>query len=285
MVAGAKKLSACRAMTRELSDLYVQASAEHPDLAVPRDVFFTHLGRVPEVALDRVRGADLYLAIACARGDARAHAKLDAEVMPKLGAALERFEPAVDADDLQQKLRTRLLLPRGARPPRIDSYVGLGSLANWLRAIAVRLALRMTRRRRAEAANEEHLEQLVADDDPELGLLRAQYRDAFRAAFRAAFESLSTRDRNVLRLHLLDGLSVDRIAALYGVHRASAFRWLEQVRGRLDLATRRCLAGDGRLCLSEIDQVLHAMQSQLAVSFRTLLAPTAASGRAHALPR
>lgn len=265
--------------------LYQQAFVEHPDIALPHDAFCARLEQLPEASLDRVRAADLYLALACARGDARAHQKLDAEVMPKLSAALERFAPAVDADELQQKLRTRLLLPRGARAPRIASYGGLGSLANWLRAIAVRLALRMTRRRRAEAATDEHLERLVADDDPELGLLRAQYRDAFRTAFRAAFESLSTKDRNVLRLHLLDGLSVDRIAALYGVHRASAFRWLEQVRDRLDLATRRQLAGDGRMCVSEIDQVLMAMQSQLAVSFRSLLAPTAASIGAHALPR
>lgn len=251
----------------------------HPELRLDPAVFLAHLAsQVAPGELGRVHAADLYLALACARGDTRALAKLDAQVMPKVAQVLARFEPALDVDDVLQKLRQRLLLCRGAQSARIANYSGIGSLAAWVRTVALRLAVRMTPRHVEEPAEEEQLARLVASDDPELDLLRGQYRAAFREAFRGAFETLSSKDRNVLRLHFIDGLTVDRIGALYGVHRGSAWRWLEQVRSRLERGTRARLLEHANLGRSELEHLLVVMQSQLADSIRRLLRPLAASG-------
>lgn len=271
----------------ELDALYARGAAANAGIPLDRGAFLRHVTeRAGASAISAVRAGDLYLALACALGNPDALARLDALVMPKVAHALGRFEPAVDSDDLLQKLRQRLLLPRGRRLPRIANYSGLGSLTQWARAIAVRLGLRMTRRARREASlGDEPLETLIAGDDPELKLLRAQCRHAFAAAFRGGFEALPASDRNVLRLHLLDGLSVDRIGALLGVARVSAWRRLDQARGRLEQGTRERLAREAQLCTSDIDHVLQMMQSQLAQSLRRLLSPTLESTAQHALPR
>ena len=44
-------------------------------------------------------------------------------------------------ETLFQRLRTRVLVSEEGRPPRILDYAGRGSLDNWLRAGALRLAL------------------------------------------------------------------------------------------------------------------------------------------------
>lgn len=256
-----------------------KAAQAHPDIHLDPSVFLAHVAlHVVPGELGRVHAEDLYLALACASGDTRALAKLDAQVMPKVAQVLRRFEPALDVDDVLQKLRLRLLLCRGAQPARIANYSGIGTLASWVRTVALRLAVRMTPRHAEEPADEEQLGRLVASDDPELELLRGQYRAAFREAFRGAFEMLTSKDRNVLRLHFIDGLTVDRIGALYGVHRGSAWRWLEQVRSRLERGTRARLAQQGNLGRSELEHLLVVMQSQLADSLGRLLRPLAASG-------
>jgi RNA polymerase sigma-70 factor (ECF subfamily) len=78
--------------------------------------------------------------------------------------------------------------------------------------------------------------------DPELALIKRRYAAAFAAAFRATLAGLERDARNVLRLHHVDGLSIEEVAASYGVSRATAARWLararaqivEEVRGRLE---------------------------------------------------
>jgi len=66
--------------------------------------------------------------------------------------------------------------------------------------------------------------------DPELALVKRRLGPAFQAALREAIDGLPPRDRVILRMHLVDGLSIDRIAQPYGVHRATAARWLADVR-------------------------------------------------------
>src|SRR5262249_41683920 len=64
------------------------------------------------------------------------------------------------------------------------------------------------------------------------------YRREFELAFREAVQSLSDRERILVRQHFLDGVSVNDLGRLYRVHRATAGRWLERARDALLAATR-----------------------------------------------
>jgi hypothetical protein len=73
----------------------------------------------------------------------------------------------------------------------------------------------------------------------------------------AAWEGLGYygRARNLLRQHVLDGLTIDELARLYRAHRATCARWLADARSELALHTRRHLV-TASLPGDEVDSVL-----------------------------
>jgi RNA polymerase sigma-70 factor (ECF subfamily) len=108
--------------------------------------------------------------------------------------------------------------------------------------------------------------------DPELALLRARYRDQFKEAFAMAIASLSPRERTVLRLHTLDGVTLARIGALYQKDTSTVSRWLEQVRRALLTVTRAHLATRLHLDDAALDSVMRAADPEMSVSLHRLLA-------------
>jgi len=70
----------------------------------------------------------------------------------------------------------------------------------------------------------------------------------------------------VLRQHTLDGQSIDRLAALHGVHRATAARWIDAARGTVLAGTQRELIQRLGLNTSELASVIRLIQSQLELS-------------------
>src|SRR5206468_2926429 len=81
----------------------------------------------------------------------------------------------------------------------------------------------------------------AAVDDPELAHLRKRYAKDFKAAFEGALLELSVEDRNLLRLSLVDGLSIDEIGSIFGFHRATAARRLTKCREAVQERTRKML--------------------------------------------
>ena len=89
---------------------------------------------------------------------------------------------------------------------------------------------------------------------------------SFVRALTAAVEQLSERDRSVLRCHLVERMSIDRIGEVYSVHRATAARWLASIRERLFERTRENLTARLEIGTSEYDSIMRLIQSQLHVS-------------------
>ena len=187
--------------------------------------------------------------------------------MSRVHAALRRIGTSPPAiADLQQGLRERLA-EMTMPDPRRKSYGGLGDLAAWLCIAAVREA----GRGRTRAKREEHLDDADAamigspDDDPEMAHLRETHKAEFRKAFQEALESLSSRERNLLRYHFIDGLTIDRLGQLYGVHRATAARWVNQAREALCLKTRDLLADRVSLSREGFYKLLGLIDSEVSV--------------------
>jgi RNA polymerase sigma-70 factor (ECF subfamily) len=140
--------------------------------------------------------------------------------------------------------------------------------------VVIRAALDLRRSAKPDAACEEETLADVAapGDDVELSLIKAHYRKEFKEAFAVALETLSSRERSVLRLHLLDGLNIEQIGALYKAHRATVARWIAGSRKKLDSATREALAVKLKLGEQELASLVGLVQSQLEVSLSRLLA-------------
>jgi RNA polymerase sigma-70 factor, ECF subfamily len=107
------------------------------------------------------------------------------------------------------------------------------------------------------------LDEPIPAFDPELARLRAHYGDQFKQAFGDAFASLSKRDRTILRHRFADGLDIDAIGAIYGVHRSTAARWLHQIRVRLREETFANLAALLAVSIDELSSVLRFIGSEL----------------------
>jgi len=174
-------------------------------------------------------------------------------------------------DEVRQRLRHRLLVPNHAGHQKIADYRGLGRLPSWLRVVAIRIALDLKQQEPHRSSSPPRDDQLVSDD-PELDYLRQRYAEDFRVAFVDALRALPIEQRNVLRLHLLDGLSIDRIGKLHDVHRATAARWLVNARERLAKDTQRLLQSRLNVSPSEFESLLRLVRSDLDVSLCRILA-------------
>jgi len=125
-----------------LASMLERAKSAWPDVDLAATAFVAHVAArldAPEEGeslaeqLQRLHASDLYLACACARGDKRALAHLDERFLSSTTQYLaRRGGPATRADELQQALRERLLLPTKDGTARIASYAGTGPLGGWI---------------------------------------------------------------------------------------------------------------------------------------------------------
>lgn len=265
-----------------------QAARERLPGAVEAAAFAEHVAaRVPasmEAArwLEELAAGDLYLACACARGVEAAVVRFDAEYGKVIEAVARRYADRTrGAEDLAQVVRMKLLVGDGERPGRIADYSGLGFLENFVRVTAVRTCLDQVkrgvqRRRESPASDQEWLEAAADAGDLELEFLKREYRAHFREAFAAAAASLPAEERNALRQHLVHRLTVDQIAAVYHVHRATAARRVARAREALLAATRRELATRlGGASGDELDSIMRLIDSRFELSVSRLLASAA----------
>jgi RNA polymerase sigma-70 factor (ECF subfamily) len=100
---------------------------------------------------------------------------------------------------------------------------------------------------------------------PELAAIKLRYRHEFKQAFAAAMATLEDAERNALRLHYLDGLTLADLGRLYGWSVPTASRRLAAVREALMKATRRIMTERLSMSPAELDSVLRLIESRLSV--------------------
>ncbi|MDX2091828.1 MAG: hypothetical protein SFX73_28460 [Kofleriaceae bacterium] len=221
-------------------------------------------------ALASIRGEDIHLASLCARGDLAALALLDARFLSTIGPAIARVRPGQDfIDEVRQIVREKLLVaPPGGRAKLVE-LAGHGDLGGLVRVVALRTALNLRRDDRSGPTVDDGLvDALVSTDHEQVPL--ALDRARVKRAVETALVRLDPRDRNLLRLQLLERLGIDEIGRIYDVHRATAARWLERLRERLYDETRRVL-GEAGMSPTEQTSALRLVDSRLEISFERLL--------------
>ena len=240
--------------------LIAEARAAHPDIDLPAEEF----DKAMAAADGDAPAADIWLARAALLGVPGAVDRLEEQCISGLRSTLARFEVgSASLDDALQTTRQKLLVGPDGGPGKLAQYTGKGSLRGFVRIIAAREVVALARRADARTRRSEpDLEELVNDSDPELLSLKARYGEEFKAAFEMAIAQLEPRQRNLLRHQLIDDLGIDAIGALYGVHRATAARWLARAREDLFDGTVTELSQRLSLPAPEIQSVIRIIGSQ-----------------------
>jgi len=261
---------------RALAALCAEAGAQWPGVTVAAEdvirAFAPKLAGEDPPALTVAGLAELHLALACVAGNAAAIAAFDRAYLDVVTVALAPMkQPAATVDDVRATVRDKLLLAESGRTPRVIDYAGRGRLRGLIQVTATRTAIDRIRLESREAELPAET-QLAAAGDVELSLIKAQYRDAFIAGFTAAVATLDRRDRNLLRLHLLGGVTLEQLAQMYGVHRATVVRWLAAARSALFDGTRDHVAKQLKAPADEIDEMFELVRSRVELSVERLLA-------------
>jgi len=202
--------------------------------------------------------ADLLWAWAILEADPAALAAFDAGPLRAAAAHLRALGFADAAiDDAVARARARLALGT-AGPPGLAGFRGRGPLAGFVRTAVVRIAIDDARREPPAAAD---IADLVTapNPDPELEYMRKLYADELVQAVREAWQRLAAHDRFLLSLQLHDAMSIDQLALVYKVHRATAARRAASARAALIATTRDCLRTRLGIADATLDSILRIL--------------------------
>jgi RNA polymerase sigma-70 factor, ECF subfamily len=265
-----------------IEQLHRNASETWPSISLELSIYAAHLGACvadapagsePVAVLDTLHATDLYLACAAGRSAPNATELFVLNVLEPVGSAVHAIDgdPAL-LDDVRQRLLERLLLA-GEGPPRILRYRGRSSLATWVGVAAQLVALDLlraegSRRRLAERAG---ADPLPLELDPELQYFKARYREDFKAALTVALAALPQRERTVVRLHTVAGLTMAKIASLLGVDESTVSRWIQRAREVILAQTQRELEARLGIRVAELPSLARLVTSQLDISVARLL--------------
>jgi RNA polymerase sigma-70 factor, ECF subfamily len=262
-------------VTTHSQDVIDRARAAWPELDLDEAGFGAHVERCLADGGDvsALHAGDLWLAYGCSIGDDRAVAAFDREVLSQVGLLLGRMQPTpMLVDEVRQALREKLLVAQPGARPRIADYAGRGPLQAWVRVAAVRTALDLLRAGGARTGGDVEPDDLATDaTSPELDYLRERYAPQFKAAFQEALRALDSEQRNVLRLHVVEGLNIDEIGALFKVHRSTVARWIAGARQEVLAGARQRLRAELGLSAGEFDSLAGVVRSQLDLSVANIL--------------
>jgi len=232
------------------------------------------LGGAEPAALAELVIEDLYLACACLHGVGGAAALFAARYGATLRGAVTRIVGVADTDEVHQQLQQSLLVGSETSPPKIGGYAGRAPLERWVGVSARRAALMWLRENRTE-----HNARAAAGAEPALGsplhpetsYMKEKYRREFEVALTQALERLPEQERALLRLHLVNGVSLEKIGTMFSVSQPTASRWLAAARTKLLDDVKQTLAPRLGASSAELASLAGMVASRIDLSLSTLL--------------
>lgn len=265
-------------LAEELEAALRGAALAWPELQIPREALLTQLARCVANSTDlratlrTLRVDALGLVVASCTGSSAAVQTFDRTYLQPVLRGLARHPAAAWRDELHPRLLSHLFVAEAGQLPRLTHYGGRGDLMGWLRVVVLREAGHLMRRTgREQPLDEAVTNTLGVGAAQELGALKALYGPLFKAAFERALAELTERQRTLLRYQTLDRLSIDELATIYRVHRATAARWIADARDRLLRDTRRHMSERLGVRAPEFDSIARLVQSELANSLERML--------------
>lgn len=270
-----------RRLEGALAQLAERGAEAWPGVRVDPAVFARFLGqKTPADAevfqyLDELHIEELYLCCACLEGSAAAIAELDRRFVTDAARALGRFGSDAEARrEALQRAREKLFAPGADGLPKLAQYSGRGALGGWIRVVVVRTALNTQRTEKKHVPRDDDLLASRLSEnahDPEMLAMKSEYADALADAVARAFRRLTGEQRNLLRLYVIDGLSLAELGRLHSVDASTISRWLTKIRSRLLEDSQKELLDRHALRPSECASVMRLVQSDLHLSVARLL--------------
>lgn len=230
-------------------------------------------GRVLAAGVARVertllpaRLADLALVEACLLREPAGLYGVEALVREVAAEHQRRSRHGADVvDEAAQRLRGKLLLDAPHATARLSQFEARGPLRGFLRTALVREVSTLVRQTRREVPLEDD-DQTTPQSAGELAVLKHTYGPLASQAFKEAFAALPQQQQQLLQQVYAHGMTVDDLARVHQVHRATAARWVARARGDLGDATRGLLQQRLGLARQDADRMLDALQSSMSVS-------------------
>jgi RNA polymerase sigma-70 factor len=188
---------------------------------------------------------DLYLALACARGNENAWWQFDRQYR----AFVERLARHLlgnrgDADEVVDSVYAELFGTRivgGVRQSKFRTYTGRGTLRGWLRAVVSHAVVDFYRQRQTEIPLEKlesgeetavrhpwRAETQRSEDSMLTNVVRERYRSVTMAALDQALATLDAHERLLLLYYHVEGLKLREIARIVEAPRSPIRRWFQR---------------------------------------------------------
>jgi RNA polymerase sigma-70 factor (ECF subfamily) len=277
----AARLGDCDAIaTAELlAALYARGRAAHPRVVVSEEAFGRHLARCANAgspgntaSLAELEAEDLYLACACAvraRGAAAAFEQRFGRVIRR--AVSRVLDTADERQEAEQRAWQYLLFEGGDGPARISHYLGRGPLEKWVSVAAMRIAISFGRTESAERRLREKAIAEASGVDPEALFAKGDLREAFESAVTEALGALKPRERLVMKLFLVSGMTLDQIGKSLGITRQAVSKTLARARETIVERVQASVQKTLKLTKEDLTSVLRYVASQLDVSISRVL--------------
>jgi RNA polymerase sigma-70 factor (ECF subfamily) len=254
---------------RDLAELWRRGHDLWPDVPLSEERFRELVEAAGIESEEIVDVRDLYLACAWSEGVPEAGRIFARDCLAAMRGRLGRMGLArAQIDEVAQLVCERMLERESGGPAKLIRYAQQGRLTNFIVVTGTHIALDLMRRAGRELGDHDLLE-LASISDPRSELLSRETRDIFKTLVEAAIAALSSRHKTLLRLHIVDGVALDEIAAYYGVHRVTVSRWLAAARATL-VERARELART-RFGMSDTEFEIAYTGSRLGLSLERLL--------------
>jgi RNA polymerase sigma-70 factor len=186
---------------------------------------------------------DLALAQRATAGDASALKAVDALI-----------ETLPVSEEARQVVRQRALVEG-----KLRDFTARGPLRLWLKTMALRVDVDLQRANREDAMEDSMLDALIPPSPhAEKSLVDAESRTVLKRALHVALNALPERERLYVQHYHLDGLTLTRIAMLYGVAPSTVMRTLARTLEQLRELVREHLVATHHLGLASLESLVRA---------------------------
>ncbi|HEU5237914.1 MAG TPA: hypothetical protein VFU37_12325 [Pyrinomonadaceae bacterium] len=254
-----KNLESC---SDQLIESHAQCAQSYPNFSVPfaefRDAVAAAAAKYligfaePKVQpspdelrrfIGELKVADLYLGLACMRGDEQAWWEFDRQhrsFIERWTRHLVRSD--ADSDEVIDAVYVELFgtkIVDGVRQSKFRTYTGRGSLRGWLRAIILHAAVDLHRAPKFEIPMEDssesgdessirHISSGETEDSMLTSVVRERYRTATVAALDQALATLDDHETLLLLYYHVEGLKLREIARIVEEPKSPIRRWFQR---------------------------------------------------------
>jgi RNA polymerase sigma-70 factor len=299
----AELLSNLASCAAELDAIYADCAETHPDFDLSatdfRDAVIGAIDKyligfkegcvVPSTHeivrfIGELQDKDLYLALACARGNEQAWWEFDRQYRSFIERwARHLVRSGTDADEVIDSVYVELFGTRvldGVRQSKFRTYTGRGTLRGWLRTVILHTVVDLYRGRKAEVPLEDwsgngdetverHARRSQSRGTEELMLtsvVRDRYRSATIGALDQSLAALDNHETLLLLYYHVEGLKLREIARIVEQPRSPIRRWFQRQ------SKRRGTAPSSRVHESTVMRWLEKVYQKVSDRFHAELA-------------